>query len=107
MLGLVMSHSLLMLFVHWELVALTSYLLIGFWFHRPSAPAAAKKAFIVTRFGDFCFLLAVVLTWTKTTTFDIAEITELAHEVLSGAVLQAFVLGPFADRTSPRLNSRH
>ncbi|MCK9494260.1 MAG: NADH-quinone oxidoreductase subunit L [Dehalococcoidia bacterium] len=93
MLGLVMNHSLLMLFVHWELVGLTSYLLIGFWFHRPSAAAAAKKAFVVTRFGDFGFLIAVVLIWTKTGTFDIAEINELAHEALSGAVLTGFVLG--------------
>ncbi len=96
MLGLVMNHSLLMLFVHWELVGLTSYLLIGFWFHRPSAAAAAKKAFIVTRFGDFGFMLAVVLIWTKTGTFDIAEINELAHEALSGAILTGFVLGLLA-----------
>ena len=93
MLGLVMNHSLLMLFVHWELVGLTSYLLIGFWFHRPSAAAAAKKAFIVTRFGDFGFMLAVVLIWTKTGTFDIAEINEMAHETLSAAVLTGFTLG--------------
>ena len=73
MLGLVMASSLLQLFIHWELVGLTSYLLIGFWFHRPSAAAAAKKAFIVTRFGDFAFLVAVVLIWSKQHTFDIAE----------------------------------
>ncbi len=96
MLGLVMSHSLLMLFIHWELVGLTSYLLIGFWFHRPSAAAAAKKAFIVTRFGDFGFMIAVVLIWTKTGTFDILEINELAHTALSGAVLTGFVLGLLA-----------
>lgn len=96
MLGLVMSSSLLQLFIHWELVGLTSYLLIGFWFHRPSAAAAAKKAFIVTRFGDFGFLIAVVLIWTKTGTFDIAEINELAHTALSGAVLTGFVLGLLA-----------
>ena len=63
MLGLVMGSSLLQLFIHWELVGLTSYLLVGFWFHRPSAAAAAKKAFIVTRFGDFFFMIAVVLIW--------------------------------------------
>ncbi len=96
MLGLVMSSSLLQLFIHWELVGLTSYLLIGFWFHRPSAAAAAKKAFIVTRFGDFGFMLAVVLIWTKTGTFDIAEINHLAHDALSASVLTGFVLGLFA-----------
>jgi NADH-quinone oxidoreductase subunit L len=92
MLGLVLSSSLLQLFVHWELVGLTSYLLIGFWFDRPSAAAAAKKAFIVTRFGDFAFLVAVVLIWTKTGTFDIAQINEMAHG-MSGAVLAGFTLG--------------
>ena len=49
MLGLVLADNLFMLFVFWELVGLASYLLIGFWFHKPSAAAAAKKAFIVTR----------------------------------------------------------
>ncbi|MBM4410934.1 MAG: NADH-quinone oxidoreductase subunit L [Chloroflexi bacterium] len=92
MLGLVMSSSLLQLFVHWELVGLTSYLLIGFWFHKPSAAAAAKKAFIVTRFGDFGFMLAVVLIWSKTQTFDIFEINEAVH-ALPRAVVAGFVLG--------------
>jgi len=98
MLGLVMASSLLQLFIHWELVGLTSYLLVGFWFHKPSAAAAAKKAFIVTRFGDFGFMIAVVLIWTKTGgIFDIAEINDLAEtHVLSSAVLAGFVLGIFA-----------
>ena len=92
MLGLVMSSSLLQLFVHWELVGLTSYLLIGFWFHKPSAAAAAKKAFIVTRFGDFGFMLAVILIWSKTGTFDIFEINEAVHH-LPRAVVAGFVVG--------------
>jgi len=98
MLGLVMASSLLQLFVHWELVGLTSYLLVGFWFHKPSAAAAAKKAFIVTRFGDFFFLIAVVLIWTKTGgVFDIAEINAIAeHHELSSSVMTGFVLGIFA-----------
>lgn len=98
MLGLVMASSLLQLFIHWELVGLTSYLLVGFWFDRPSAAAAAKKAFIVTRFGDFFFMIALVLIWTKTGgIFDIAEINHLAEEhELSSAVLTGFVLGIFA-----------
>ncbi len=94
MLGLVLASSLLQLFVHWELVGLASYLLIGFWFHRPSAAAAAKKAFVVTRFGDFAFLLAVLLIWGKAGTFDIHEINELAlGGALSAAVLTGFTLG--------------
>ncbi|HYD84992.1 MAG TPA: NADH-quinone oxidoreductase subunit L [Opitutus sp.] len=60
MLGIVVSNSLLLLFISWELVGLASYLLIGFWFHKPSAAAAAKKAFITTRIGDLGFLLGLV-----------------------------------------------
>ncbi len=60
MLGLLIANSLLLLFVCWELVGLASYLLIGFWFHKPEAAAAAKKAFITTRIGDLGFLLGMV-----------------------------------------------
>jgi NADH-quinone oxidoreductase subunit L len=94
MLGLVLASSLLQLFVHWELVGLSSYLLIGFWFDRPAAAAAAKKAFIVTRFGDLGLLLAVLLIGSKTGIFEIAAINNLAHEgMLSDAVLVGFTLG--------------
>jgi NADH-quinone oxidoreductase subunit L len=60
MLGVVISNSLLLLFMCWELVGLTSYLLIGFWYQKPSAAAAAKKAFLTTRVGDIFFLLGMV-----------------------------------------------
>ena len=60
MLGLLVANSLLLLFVCWELVGLASYLLIGFWFHKPAAAAAAKKAFITTRVGDLGFLLGLL-----------------------------------------------
>jgi len=60
MLGVVIANSLLLLFVCWELVGLASYLLIGFWIDRPSAAAAAKKAFIVTRIGDIGFFLGIL-----------------------------------------------
>jgi len=59
MLGVVISNSLLLLFMCWELVGLTSYLLIGFWYHKPEAAAAAKKAFIVTRIGDLGFFIGM------------------------------------------------
>ncbi len=68
MLGLLIANSLLMLFMCWELVGLTSYLLIGFWYHKPSAAAAAKKAFIVTRIGDLAFLLGMVWLYAETGT---------------------------------------
>jgi len=60
MLGVVIANSLLLLFMCWEIVGLTSYLLIGFWYERPSAAAAAKKAFLTTRVGDIFFLLGIV-----------------------------------------------
>src|SRR5213595_2854439 len=60
MLGVVIANSLLLLFVCWELVGLASYLLIGFWIEKPSAAAAAKKAFIVTRIGDLGFFLGIL-----------------------------------------------
>src|SRR5262249_37385560 len=52
----------------WELVGLTSYLLIGFWYHKPSAAAAAKKAFITTRIGDVALLLGMVWLYSQTNT---------------------------------------
>ena len=60
MLGLVIANSLLLLFICWELVGAASYLLIGFWTHKPGAAAAAKKAFIVTRIGDVGFFIGML-----------------------------------------------
>ena len=68
MLGVVISNSLLLLFMCWELVGLTSYLLIGFWYQKPSAAAAAKKAFLTTRVGDVFFLLGIVWLFAQTGT---------------------------------------
>ena len=97
MLGLIIVDSIVMLFVFWELVGLCSYLLIGFWFHKPEAARAAMKAFLVTRLGDLGFLIAIILIWTKTGTFDILEIQELAIAGAIGAnVLTIFALGIFA-----------
>ena len=68
MLGLVIANSLLLLFICWELVGVSSYLLIGFWYHKPSAAAAAKKAFIVTRIGDIGFFLGMLWLYSSTGT---------------------------------------
>jgi NADH-quinone oxidoreductase subunit L len=65
MLGLVLANNLLLLFICWELVGLASYLLIGFWYHKPSAAAAAKKAFITTRIGDMGFFLGVLWLYSE------------------------------------------
>jgi NADH-quinone oxidoreductase subunit L len=68
MLGVVISNSLLLLFMCWEIVGLTSYLLIGFWYQNPRAAAAAKKAFITTRIGDLGFLIGTVWLYAQTHT---------------------------------------
>ncbi|MEA2085992.1 MAG: NADH-quinone oxidoreductase subunit L [Chloroflexota bacterium] len=94
MLGLVLADNLLFLFVFWELVGLCSYLLIGFWFHRPLAADAAKKAFIVTRLGDFGFLAAILALYYNTGTFDIAELHGLAIAgTLAGTTLTWAAIG--------------
>ena len=68
MLGVVIANSILLLFMCWELVGLTSYLLIGFWYQKPAAAAAAKKAFLTTRVGDVFFLLGMVWLFSQTGT---------------------------------------
>jgi NADH-quinone oxidoreductase subunit L len=70
MLGVVIANSLLLFFICWELVGLTSYLLIGFWYHKPGAAAAAKKAFITTRIGDLGLLLGMVWLYAETGTLN-------------------------------------
>jgi NADH-quinone oxidoreductase subunit L len=92
MLGLVLANNLLFMFVFWELVGLCSYLLIGFWFHRTVAANAAKKAFIVTRLGDFGFLAAILLLFSNIGTFDIAILIEKAPDLAAVSFLGASVL---------------
>ena len=77
MIGLVVAANVIQLFVFWELVGLSSYLLIGFWYHKPSAAAAAKKAFLVTRLGDFGFLLAIFYLFFNGATFTAAGLDPL------------------------------
>src|ERR1017187_9356552 len=68
MLAVVIANSLLLLFMGWELVGFTSYLLIGFWYQKPEASPAAKKAFLTTRVGDIFFLLGMVWLFSQTGT---------------------------------------
>ena len=82
MTGLVLSSNFLVIYVFWELVGLCSYLLIGFWYERPEAAAAAKKAFLVNRIGDFGFALGVLLVWT---TFQTLDFDHVFGAVLSAA----------------------
>ena len=73
MLGLVLANSLLLLFMCWEIVGVASYLLISFWFHKPEAAAAGKKAFIITRIGDMGFLIGILLAFKMTGTLTLYD----------------------------------
>jgi NADH-quinone oxidoreductase subunit L len=97
MLLLVLSTSFLQLFIGWELVGLCSYLLIGFWFQKPEAADACKKAFIVNRVGDTAFLMGVITIGMVFQTFDFAQVqslvaTGLAHHTLSSVYVAGIAL---------------
>src|SRR5438093_5861436 len=74
MLGIVLANNFVMLFMFWELVGFTSYVLIGHWFYRDSAADAANKAFITTRIGDFGFMIGILMVWIATGSVVFAEI---------------------------------
>jgi NADH-quinone oxidoreductase subunit L len=74
MLGIVFANNFVMLFIFWELVGFTSYVLIGHWFYRDAAAAAANKAFITTRIGDFGFMIGILMVWMATGSIVFAEI---------------------------------
>jgi NADH-quinone oxidoreductase subunit L len=80
MLGIVLANNFIELFIFWELVGVSSYLLIGFWFERPAAADAGKKAFITNRLGDFGFILGILLVWA---TLGSVNFTELQKNLLS------------------------
>ena len=77
MCGIVVADNLFMLFIFWELVGFSSYLLIGHWYERPSAAAAANKAFIVNRVGDFGFLLGIIWCYHAIGTTNLSELGRL------------------------------
>ncbi len=81
MLTLVLANNYLLLYVGWEGVGLASYLLIGFWFEKPSAADAGKKAFIVNRIGDFGLALAIMFIWTTLGTLQFTQVFARAPEV--------------------------
>jgi NADH-quinone oxidoreductase subunit L len=83
MLGLVLASNLVFLFMCWELVGLMSYLLIGFWFQKPEAARACKKAFLTTRLGDAGFTVAILALFVSTRTLDLNTIF---HKVAAGAI---------------------
>ncbi len=71
MTGIVLSTNLIMMFFFWEGVGLSSYLLIGFWYTRESAAAAANKAFICNRLADFGFMIGILTLWTMMGTVSV------------------------------------
>ena len=95
MLGVVIANSLLLLFMCWEIVGLTSYLLIGFWYAKPEAAAAAKKAFITTRIGDLGFLIGMVWLYAQTGTLLLYDGGAgcLEQSSLTHLVAQTTILG--------------
>ena len=92
MLGLVLANNYLWLFIFWELVGLCSYLLIGFWNHKPSAASAAKKAFLVTRIGDIMFMIGIIILFT---TFKTLNFSDLFAIQATGTNLELLTLATF------------
>ncbi|MAW11177.1 MAG: NADH-quinone oxidoreductase subunit L [Verrucomicrobiales bacterium] len=78
MTGIVLANNLAMMFIFWELVGVSSYLLIGHWYHKHSAAEAAKKAFLVNRIGDFGFMIGILLIWGA---FGSVNFTEISNSL--------------------------
>jgi NADH-quinone oxidoreductase subunit L len=91
MLGLVVATNLFQMYIFWELVGVSSYLLIGFYYTRPSAVAASKKAFIVTRFADLGFLIGILILSFVTGTFDFDKLTAPGTSIFAGAASLSFM----------------
>jgi NADH-quinone oxidoreductase subunit L len=89
MLLLVLADNFMLLFAAWELVGLSSYLLIGFWYKRRSAALASKKAFLVNRVGDFGFALGIAAVWTTVGTLNFPEVFELLPDALHTGVIDS------------------
>ena len=83
MLGLVVATNIFQMYIFWELVGVSSYLLIGFFYKLPSAVSASKKAFIVTRFADLGFLIGILILSFFTDTFNFVELTNNPESTLA------------------------
>lgn len=91
MLGLVVATNIFQMYIFWELVGVSSYLLIGFYYQKPSAVAASKKAFIVTRFADLGFLIGILLLSYTYGTFDFNVLTDVNGPVITQTVPALFM----------------
>ncbi|HOI49756.1 MAG TPA: proton-conducting transporter membrane subunit, partial [Prolixibacteraceae bacterium] len=91
MLGLVVATNIFQMYVFWELVGVSSFLLIGFYYDRPSAVAASKKAFIVTRFADLGFLIGILVLSYFTGTFDFIALTGSDQSIFASGAAASFM----------------
>lgn len=99
MLGIVLANNFVTLFIFWELVGASSYLLIGFWYERPKAAEAGKKAFLVNRIADFGFLIGILMIWTvsglsaETRTLNFIQLEEQIHNLTASGFISPALLG--------------
>jgi NADH-quinone oxidoreductase subunit L len=91
MLGLVLATNIFQMYIFWELVGVSSFLLIGFYYQKPSAVRASKKAFIVTRFADLGFLIGILILSFNTGTFDFVSLTDPAGSAIAQGGSVAFL----------------
>ncbi len=91
MLGLVIATNIFQMYIFWELVGVSSFLLIGFYYQKPSAVAASKKAFIVTRFADLGFLIGILIISYVAGTFDFGKLNEPGTTIFNSAASMSFM----------------
>ena len=88
MLGIVLADNFVMMFIFWELVGVSSYLLIGHWYERPQAADAANKAFLVNRIGDFGFMAGILMLWSITGQIDFSQLAATINESVKEPAFQ-------------------
>ena len=91
MLGIVLANNFVMMFIFWELVGMSSYLLIGHWYEKPPAAEAAKKAVIVNRIGDFGFMIGILMLWGVTGTVVFTDLVPALAKLKGDPLFAAFV----------------
>ena len=89
MLGIVLADNFVMMFIFWELVGVSSYLLIGHWYERPQAADAANKAFLVNRIGDFGFMAGILMLWSITGQIDFSQLAVTINESVKESAFQS------------------
>ncbi len=109
MLGIVLANNFVMMFIFWELVGFTSYVLIGHWFERDAAADAAKKAFLTTRIGDFGFMIGILMVWMATGSVVFDDIVAHLSKITSNPGYLTISRSTFGCRTRWRVQhqSRH